>query len=1029
MVQIPQYVQQEGLAAPSRDIPSVAQPTDGGIGQALSSLGNSITNVAQAAQARQKSMAAFNTRVAMDTFQEQAAQTLTVMERNQQGDGAGLHDGFMNWYKENSSKVLATITDPELRAQTAAVLNSSGAEHWSNQAANSEWKVSNTYTVDQLGTASDRAKLGISQNPGTYDVQVKDIEERIKTAPNLTAEQRQKMLDDLHTEAPKYLAAGVEQSDPETFHFLMGLGTHQERLNFLTRRVMQAESGGDPSVVSPTGAVGLMQVQPETAAEIAKKFGDQQFLALSPSQRVEYLKNPANSVRYGQAYLGMMVDKYHGDVEAALVAYNAGPGNADKWLAAGRDYKALPKPEETQPYVSKVLDGMGPAKFVSGAVSIDQPGAGPVYVVGKPAGMVKQGNIDLTTRPHVKNPDGGTSTVLSASYSNDKGQEVLIPLVSDEGKIMTMKEAIPYWGKKGQNLGVFENPEAADKYAQGLHEQQATTLTAAEKGPQGTKTLDIVTGYQGGRQALSMDLRPELVQNFKLLQGDFGQQIPIVSGYRDRVTNAKAGGVNHSQHMEHNAIDLDVSNMSIPDRKRLIQMASARGFTGIGIYKNSIHLDMRAGQPVAWGSDHHAASVPAWAFAVAARHRNRKYSPGTGTQVADASGTGGLPMNDAAPSYADGVPGGGTPRSGFVSPLFEGMKAADYLNMQHDAATGYAKAEQAQLAQSTADKILADAGATNDKPADRAAAYKMLDGIGDAELKKDVTPLVESHFTRWDQVQKDQAKQALDTTWNGVNQALDQNDVGAAFTIAKHATIPEDDRQKMLDRIAKGPVQNDDPRLVQSLDALRFSNPQQFMNIDFRKVGDLTNGSLKSYQELQAKMKEDASKATTDQIKATEDLLKSNDAGAVARANMINGTNDKANAIITQYFGETGIETKADKATPADIEHANKVRSLVSNELEVRQSRSKTPLTITEIQDAVDSVMKTYPRTKPIEGSWLPWKKADADVNMSEVLTSYGDAGLDPDAMATALRKKGMPVNAQTLQQMLDTFNAQKAAQ
>lgn len=92
--------------------------------------------------------------------------------------------------------------------------------------------------------------------------------------------------------------------------------------------------------------------------------------------------------------------------------------------------------------------------------------------VGTVPGMVSQGNIDLNARPVVKNKDGSISTVRSISANFD-GKEVLIPTVSEDGKILTDEQAIAQYRRTGKNLGVFDTPEAATAYAERLHQQQA----------------------------------------------------------------------------------------------------------------------------------------------------------------------------------------------------------------------------------------------------------------------------------------------------------------------------------------------------------------------------------------------------------------------------------------------------------------------------------------------------------------------------------------------------------------------------
>lgn len=88
-----------------------------------------------------------------------------------------------------------------------------------------------------------------------------------------------------------------------------------------------------------------------------------------------------------------------------------------------------------------------------------------------PNGLLEPGNIDLTKRPVVKNADGSISTVRSMSTNID-GQEVLIPTVSDDGKILDDDAAVDLYMKTGKHLGKFSSPDAATSYAETLHQDQ-----------------------------------------------------------------------------------------------------------------------------------------------------------------------------------------------------------------------------------------------------------------------------------------------------------------------------------------------------------------------------------------------------------------------------------------------------------------------------------------------------------------------------------------------------------------------------
>jgi soluble lytic murein transglycosylase len=112
----------------------------------------------------------------------------------------------------------------------------------------------------------------------------------------------------------------------------------------LLAAVIYQESKFDAEAKSEAGAIGLMQLQPETAKGIALRTGGSKF-------RVEDLTNPEINVRYGSWYLRHLLDKY-GDEELALAAFNAGQGNVDSWRREGKGIAFA----ETRHYVDRVQE-------------------------------------------------------------------------------------------------------------------------------------------------------------------------------------------------------------------------------------------------------------------------------------------------------------------------------------------------------------------------------------------------------------------------------------------------------------------------------------------------------------------------------------------------------------------------------------------------------------------------------------------------------------------------------------------------
>jgi soluble lytic murein transglycosylase len=99
---------------------------------------------------------------------------------------------------------------------------------------------------------------------------------------------------------------------------------------------------------SSAGARGLMQITPEAAEFIEKQSGGTTF-------ELSDLADPELNIRYGTFLLGELLERYDGDEAAALAAYNAGPGNADKWGGSSLTVEEIPFPE-TRAYVEEVLE-------------------------------------------------------------------------------------------------------------------------------------------------------------------------------------------------------------------------------------------------------------------------------------------------------------------------------------------------------------------------------------------------------------------------------------------------------------------------------------------------------------------------------------------------------------------------------------------------------------------------------------------------------------------------------------------------
>ncbi len=120
----------------------------------------------------------------------------------------------------------------------------------------------------------------------------------------------------------------------------------------LVAGVIYAETKFEPRD-SAAGAVGLMQMMPQTANFLARRSGATTF-------RTADLGDPQVNIAYGSYYLRYLLNEYHGNVTLALAAYNGGESNVNRWVAEARangqslTVDDIPFPE-TRAYVARVL--------------------------------------------------------------------------------------------------------------------------------------------------------------------------------------------------------------------------------------------------------------------------------------------------------------------------------------------------------------------------------------------------------------------------------------------------------------------------------------------------------------------------------------------------------------------------------------------------------------------------------------------------------------------------------------------------
>ncbi len=176
------------------------------------------------------------------------------------------------------------------------------------------------------GGISETRETGLFLNPAV-EQQVHKLRASLTLNPELYKSS---------TLTPTYTHNWTDGLTERSTHFQPFINAAAKKYNVdpkLIHAVIKHESNFNPNAKSHAGATGLMQLMPSTARMLG----------------VQNIHDPQQNIDGGTKYLKQLLDRYQGDVKLALAAYNAGPGNVDR-------YGGIPPFKETQNYVPRVYN-------------------------------------------------------------------------------------------------------------------------------------------------------------------------------------------------------------------------------------------------------------------------------------------------------------------------------------------------------------------------------------------------------------------------------------------------------------------------------------------------------------------------------------------------------------------------------------------------------------------------------------------------------------------------------------------------
>lgn len=415
-------------------------------------------NIALASQMRMQALQAkhMNLQMSRDQFADAARKAVFMAKAgDEQGAMAAVQGAYNSYFPDGGSIQLAKDGDHVVGNVTTGdgrkvTLRAANAEEMANMA----YSLSSGQAYEAMLGRQHQEKLTDKQIAGHLEAS------RISAGASIASAQ-------IHAGAALQAAKIRESAENQRMGMLAPVYKAQvESLNAATRTHNLSADAAEQLRSDITDFHSMLAADPTNPklAPLAVKLGQ-----LDPRGMVEVTEKGVDA--QGNPYShGVLKNKYVQTLEAFQPA-PVSPDQLNKIVTdITKSSKGKPLSDDDLSLLAKKYDAMAgrPGTFAASIL----PNLPSSLVPKQEEGMVQRGNIDLNNRPVVKNPDGSISTVRSITITDNNGRAILLPTVVG-GKVVSNDEAVQHYKQTGENLGIFKTEDAANAYAEKLHQSQA----------------------------------------------------------------------------------------------------------------------------------------------------------------------------------------------------------------------------------------------------------------------------------------------------------------------------------------------------------------------------------------------------------------------------------------------------------------------------------------------------------------------------------------------------------------------------